>query len=288
MKRIPKTLKIVIPKGRIFQNVVSLFHEAGFRLETDARGYTPWISDPEIEVKCMKPQNIAQLVVLGSHDLGFTGFDWIVETGAEVCEILDLKFDPVKIVAAIPQNRTAAVLKKRRVVVASEYENISRRYLDRRGFDYLFLRTFGATEVFPPDDADMIIDNVSSGRTLKANGLKIIDTLMSSSTRLIANPAAASDSWKGEKIAELTTLFHAVLDARERVMLEMNVPPEKLAQVVKKLPCMRSPTVSPLYRDQGYAVKVAVKRTDVVRLIPMLKRMGATDILEYEIRKVVI
>jgi ATP phosphoribosyltransferase len=289
MKRIPKkTLKIVIPKGRIFQNVVSLFNEAGFRLETDARGYTPWISDPEIEVKCMKPQNIAQLVVLGSHDLGFTGFDWIVETGAEVCEIIDLKFDPVKIVAAIPQNRTSAALKKRRIIVASEYENISRRYLDRRGFDYLFLRTFGATEVFPPDDADMIIDNVSSGRTLKANGLKIIDTLMSSSTRLIANPAAASDSWKGEKIAELTTLFHAVLDARERVMLEMNVPPEKLAQVVKKLPCMRSPTVSPLYRDQGYAVKVAVKRTDVVRLIPMLKRMGATDILEYEIRKVVI
>jgi ATP phosphoribosyltransferase len=289
MKRIQKkSLKIVIPKGRIFQNVVSLFHEAGFRLETDARGYTPWISDPEIEVKCMKPQNIAQLVVLGSHDLGFTGFDWIVETGAEVREIIDLKFDPVKIVAAIPQNRTPADLKKRRIVVASEYENVSRRYLDRRGFDYLFLRTFGATEVFPPDDADMIIDNVSSGRTLKANSLKIIDTLMSSSTRLIANPAAAADSWKGEKIAELTTLFLAVLDARERVMLEMNVPPEKLAQVVKKLPCMRSPTVSPLYRDQGYAVKVAVKRTDVVRLIPMLKRMGATDILEYEIRKVVI
>jgi ATP phosphoribosyltransferase len=283
-----KTLKIVIPKGRIFQNVVSLFNEAGFQLEIDDRGYTPWISDPEIEIKCMKPQNIAQLVELGSHDAGFTGFDWIAETSAKVSEILDLKFDPVRIVSAIPQNRTPADLKKKKIVAASEYENISRRYLDRGGFDYLFLRTYGATEVFPPDDADMIIDNVSSGRTLKANGLKIVDTLMNSSTRLIANPAAASDSWKGEKISELATLFLAVLDARGRVMLEMNVPPEKLSQVVKKLPCMRSPTVSPLYREQGYAVKVAVKRTEVVKLIPMLKRMGATDILEYEIKKVVL
>ena len=283
-----KTLKIVIPKGRIFQNVVSLFNEAGFQLEIDDRGYTPWISDPEIEIKCMKPQNIAQLVELGSHDAGFTGFDWIAETSAKVSEILDLKFDPVRIVSAIPRNRTPADLKKKKIVVASEYENISRRYLDRGGFDYLFLRTYGATEVFPPDDADMIIDNVSSGRTLKANSLKIVDTLMSSSTRLIANPAAASDSWKGEKISELATLFQAVLDARGRVMLEMNVPPEKLSQVVKKLPCMRSPTVSPLYREQGYAVKVAVKRAEVVKLIPMLKRMGATDILEYEIKKVVL
>lgn len=283
-----KTLKIVIPKGRIFQNVVSLFNEAGFQLEIDDRGYTPWISDPEIEIKCMKPQNIAQLVELGSHDAGFTGFDWIAETSAKVSEILDLKFDPVRIVSAIPQNRTPADLKKKKIVAASEYENISRRYLDRGGFDYLFLRTYGATEVFPPDDADMIIDNVSSGRTLKANGLKIVETLMNSSTRLIANPAAASDSWKGEKISELATLFLAVLDARGRVMLEMNVPPEKLSQVVKKLPCMRSPTVSPLYREQGYAVKVAVKRTEVVKLIPMLKRMGATDILEYEIKKVVL
>ena len=283
-----KTLKIVIPKGRIFQNVASLFNEAGFQLEIDDRGYTPWISDPEIEIKCMKPQNIAQLVELGSHDAGFTGFDWIAETSAKVSEILDLKFDPVRIVSAIPRNRTPADLKKKKIVVASEYENISRRYLDRGGFDYLFLRTYGATEVFPPDDADMIIDNVSSGRTLKANSLKIVDTLMSSSTRLIANPAAASDSWKGEKISELATLFQAVLDARGRVMLEMNVPPEKLSQVVKKLPCMRSPTVSPLYREQGYAVKVAVKRTEVVKLIPMLKRMGATDILEYEIKKVVL
>lgn len=283
-----RALKIVIPKGRIFQNVVSLFHEAGFQLEIDDRGYTPWISDPEIEIKCMKPQNIAQLVELGSHDAGFTGLDWIAETSAGVREILDLKFDPVRIVSAIPQNRTPADLKKKKIVVASEYENISRRYLDQGGFDYLFLRTYGATEVFPPDDADMIIDNVSSGRTLKANGLKIVDTLMNSSTRLIANPAAASDPWKGEKISELATLFLAVLDARGRVMLEMNVPPEKLSQVVKKLPCMRSPTVSPLYREEGYAVKVAVKRSEVVKLIPMLKRMGATDILEYEIKKVVL
>ncbi|UCE05747.1 MAG: ATP phosphoribosyltransferase [bacterium] len=283
-----KKLKIVIPKGRIYSNVVRLLNDSGFGIEVDERVYVPRIDDPEIEAKIMKPQNIPRLVELGSHDVGFTGYDWILETEANVTEIMDLQFDPVKIVAAIPETLIKKDLDKRRIVVASEYEQIAVKYLEQKNYNYILLRTFGATEVFPPEDADMIIDNISTGRTLKEHNLQIIDTILESSTRFIANKEAVNDPWKKEKIDEMKMIFQAVLDARQRVMLEMNVPKEKLEEIVKFLPCMRSPTVSPLYGEQGYAVKVAVKKHEVIKLIPLLKKYGATDILEYDFRKVVL
>jgi ATP phosphoribosyltransferase len=236
----------------------------------------------------MKPQNIPQLIEIGAHDLGFTGYDWIVETAAQIEEILDLGFDRVKIVSAAPSTVTREELKSRKIIVASEYENISRAYLNRENFNYIFVRTYGATEAFPPEDADLIIDNTATGQTLKENGLKIVDVLFTSSTKLIANPASLKDSWKKEKIEEIVMLITSVLQARERVMLEMNVPADRLEEIVKILPCMRSPTVSTLFNEQGYAVKVAVLKKEATRLIPLLKKLGATDILEYEFRKVVI
>ncbi|MFH1227794.1 MAG: ATP phosphoribosyltransferase [Planctomycetota bacterium] len=281
-------LRIVIPKGRIFENVVKLLGEAGIYIQVSERGYRPVVSNTDVEIKIMKPQNIPKLVELGSHDIGFTGYDWIVETGAEITEIMDLKLNPVKIIAAVPENLTDKDLRKKKLVVASEYENIAVTYLKKSGYKYVFLRTYGTTEVFPPDDADMIIDNAATGRTLAEHNLKVIATLLSSSTRFIANKGVLKDSWKREKILEMKTLFQSVLDARERVMLEMNVPKLKIKTIVKMLPCMRSPTVAPLYGEQGYAVKVAVKRAEVVKLIPLLKKLGATDILEYEFRKVVV
>ncbi len=283
-----KKLKMVIPKGRIYSNVVKLLNDSGFGVEVDERVYVPRIDDSEIEAKIMKPQNIPRLVELGSHDVGFTGYDWVVETEANVIEIMDLQFDPVKIVAAIPEVLIKKDLNKRRIVVASEYEQIAAQYLEQKKYNYILLRTFGATEVFPPEDADMIIDNISTGRTLKEHNLQMIDTIMESSTRFIANKAAVNDHWKKEKIDEMKMIFQAVLDARQRVMLEMNVPKEKFEEIVKFLPCMRSPTVSPLYGEQGFAVKVAVKKHEVIKLIPLLKKYGATDILEYDFRKVVL
>jgi ATP phosphoribosyltransferase len=277
-------LKLVVPKGRIHDNVVQLLGEAGIRLKFEERSYRPFVSDPSIEVKMMKPQNIPQLVALGSYDAGFTGYDWIVETGAKVVEVLDLGLDPVEIVAAIPKQ--IGDLRKRRIVVASEYENIACDFLKRKGYDYTFLRSYGATEVFPPDDADMIIDNTSTGTTLKEHGLRVLESIMRSSTRFIANQDSLSDQEKGKKIEEMKTLFKAILDARERVMLEMNISKDKLEEVVKMLPAMRSPTVAPLY-SEGYAIKVAVKKSEVPGLIPKLKALGATDILEYDLRKVV-
>jgi ATP phosphoribosyltransferase len=282
------TLKMVIPKGRIYSNVVNLLNDSGFGIEVDERIYVPRINDSEIEAKIMKPQNIPKLLELGSHDVGFTGYDWIVETNANVIEILDLQLDPVKIVAAVPEVVAKKDLRQKRIVVASEYEKITTEYLERKKYQYILLRTFGATEVFPPDDADMIIDNVSTGRTLQEHNLHVIDTIMESSTRFIANKEAVKDPWKREKVDEMQMIFKSVLDARQRVMIEMNVPKERLEEIVKFLPCMRSPTVAPLYGEQGYAIKVAVKKQEVVKLIPLLKKYGATDILEYDFRKVVL
>jgi ATP phosphoribosyltransferase len=280
-------LKLVIPKGRIHNAVVELLADSGLRLTAGGWPYAPRTNSPEIEVKIMKPQNIAQLIELGSHDAGFTGYDWIVETGVRVAEIMDLGLDPVKIVSAAPAATVRQGFPAKKIVVASEYENISRRYLEEKRFDYHFLRTYGATEAYPPQDADMIIDNMMTGQTLLDHGLEVMDVLLESSTRFIAWEEVLLDGWKREKIEELKMLFSAVLNARRRVMLEMNVPRDKLEEVVGVLPCMRAPTVSPLYRDLGYAVKAAVPKEEAARIIPLLKRLGATDILEYEFRKVV-
>ncbi len=282
------TLRIVIPKGRIHGNVIGLLNEAGIRIEVKERTYRPTVSDTELEMKIMKPQNIPTLLELGSHDVGVTGHDWVLETGADVVEVLDLGFDPVQIVAAVPEDLLHENLHERRIVVASEYERITTNFLKKEGYDYVFLRTHGATEVFPPDDADMIVDNTSTGRTLEKHNLHVVSTLLNSSTRFIGSRKALEDPWKREKIDELTTLFEAVLDARERVMLEMNVPQERADEIIQSLPCMRSPTMAPLYGEKGYAVKIAVKRTETAKLIPQLKNLGATDILEYELRKVVL
>ena len=283
-----RKIRVVIPKGSIYEHVLRLFQDAGTGLQVNKRVYRPVVNDEEIEIKIMRPQNIPKLIELGSHDVGFSGYDWIVETRADVVEVLNLGLDPVKIVAAIPEQLLNEDLHKRKIVVASEYENITRTFLEKENYEYVFLRTYGATEVFPPDDADMIIDNTATGKTLKQHNLHIIATLLESSTRFIVNKRALEDSKKSEKISEMKMLFQSVLDARDRVMLEMNVPKEKFEEIVKILPCMRSPTVARLYGEQGYAVKVAVKRIEAAKLIPLLKKLGATDILEYEFRKVVL
>ena len=280
-------LKIVIPKGHIFPKVSDLLHEAGITLATNGRNYIPYLSDPEIEAKIMKPRNIGQLIELSAHDAGFTGWDWIEENGSQVEEIMDLGFDPVKIVSAVPKEMSLSRLNSKKVIVATEYVNIASRYLKKKGYEYVLIRTHGATEAYPPQDADMIIDNAATGNTLRDHNLKIVDEIMRSSTRFVANQKAVRDRWKRTKIEELKMLFTAVLNARQRVMLEMNVPKNRLEKVVKILPCMRAPTVSQLYRGEGFSVKAAVPRKEIVKIIPGLKKLGATDILEYDFTKVI-
>jgi ATP phosphoribosyltransferase len=280
-------LRILIPKGRIYDNVSKLFAEAGISISLSDRTYRPNIGADWLDGKVMKPQNVGELLELGSHDAGFTGLDWVRETGASVEEVMDLGFDKVRIVAAVPADLDEAALRKKKLVVATEYVNIAETWLKTKGYDYRIVRTYGATEVFPPDDADMIVDNTATGRTLQDNGLRIVDTLLESSTRFVASKAALADPEKKERIGELAMLFRAVLDGREKVMLEMNVTKLKFPDLVTGLPAMRSPTVAPLYGDDGYAVKIAVKKGEVPTLIPRLKKLGATDIVEYDLRKVV-
>jgi ATP phosphoribosyltransferase len=283
-----KKLRMVVPKGSIQANVVELLRDAGLEMRVNERGYRPETNDPELEVKMMRPQDIPKLIEMGSHHVGFTGRDWVVETGADVAEVLDLRLDPVRIVAAVPEDADRKKLKRGKLVVATEYENIARSYLQKRRYNFVLLRTYGATEAFPPDDADMIIDNAASGRTLKEHGLSVISTIMTSSTLMVANRKALADPWKRKKVQDMCMLLSAVLDARERVILEMNVPKAAFEKLVKALPCMRSPTVAPLYGEEGYAVKVAVKRSETQKLIPRLVELGATDILEYGLRKVIV
>ncbi|MDR2747674.1 MAG: ATP phosphoribosyltransferase [Treponema sp.] len=283
-----ENLRVLIPKGRIFNNVVRLFDEAGFPVNLADRTYRPVIGASWLDAKIMKPQNVGELLELGSHDAGFTGVDWIKESGAQVEEILDLGLDRVRIVAAVPAEKTEAELRAKKVVAATEYVNLAEAWLLANGYHYRILRTYGATEVFPPDDADMIIDNTASGQTLRDNGLKVIDTILESSTRFVAGKAAMADREKRVRIEELAMLFQAVLDARERVMLEMNVTADRFKVLVSGLPAMKSPTVSPLNGSDGYAVKIAVRKRDVPELIPKLKKLGAVDIVEYDLRKVVL
>jgi ATP phosphoribosyltransferase len=280
-------LRILIPKGRIFDNVSRLFVEAGFPIALSDRTYRPSLGVDWLDAKIMKPQNVGELLELGSHDSGFTGSDWIAESGADVDEVMDLGFDRVRIVAAVPGDYDESRLRSKKLVVATEYVNLAEKWLKNAGYQYKILRTYGATEVFPPDDADMIIDNTSSGQTLKDNGLRIIGTLLESSTRFVASRAAMTDPEKKNRIEELAMLFHAVLDGRDRVMLEMNVPETCFDEVISGLPAMRSPTISPLYGDSGFAVKIAVKKHEVPEIIPRLKNLGALDIVEYDLRKVV-
>jgi ATP phosphoribosyltransferase len=281
-------LRLLVPKGRIFEKVTGLLTDAGFPVSLAERTYRPSLGADWIDAKIMKPQNVGELLELGSHDAGFTGIDWIMESGADVAEIVDLGFDKVKIVAAVPQEAGEKDLKAKKLVVATEYVNLAKSWLEKSGYQYRILRTYGATEVFPPDDADMIIDNTSSGQTLKDNGLKIIGTLLESSTRFVASHAALADPEKRNRIEELAMLFRAVLDGRGRVMLEMNIPKDCFESMVNGLPAMRSPTVAPLFGDGGYAVKIAVKKSEVPDIIPRLKKLGAVDIVEYDLRKVVL
>ena len=202
-----------------------------------------------------------------------------------MAELLDLAFDPVKIVCAIPKGMNP--MKTQKIRVASEYENISRSFLRKEGLDFVFIKSFGATEVFVPEDADMIIDNISTGRTLEDNDLVIYKKILSSSTRLIANKDSMKDPWKAGKINNFLTLLKSVQEGRKRLLIEMNVPEANLDKLLPILPCMKSPTIAKLYGQQGYAVKIAVEKEKVTELIPFLKKNGVTDILVLDLKKVI-
>ena len=282
------TLRIGLPKGRMQEAVMTLLADAGIRVTPSARGYRPTVSLRRCEAKILKPQNIVEMIELGSRDVGFAGADWVEEMRADVVELLDTELDPVQVVAAAPRALLDSnELPARRLVVASEYERLTQEWIGSRGLDAEFVRSFGATEVFPPEDADVIVDNTATGSTLRANDLVIVDTLLSSSTRLYASPTAMADPAKKGRIEDLRLLLQSVLDARRRVMIEVNAPADRLDAVVSLLPCMREATVAPLFGNSGYAVKAAVPKDRLPEIIPAVKAAGGSDVVVTSLSQIV-
>jgi ATP phosphoribosyltransferase len=278
---------LALPKGRMDTAVRALLADSGVRVTFGRRGYRPSLSIEGFETKILKPQNIVEMLHLGSRDIGFAGADWVAELGAELVELLDTELDPVSVVAAAGAEFADNGLARAPFVVASEYQRLTRDWLERRGYKATVVRSYGATEVFPPEDADCIVDNTATGETLRANGLVVVDLLMRSSTRLYANPQALENPAKRERIERLVLLLRSVLDARQRVMLEVNVPAERLSAVIAVLPSMREPTMSPLHGEQGFALKAAVPRVDLPRVIPEIKARGGTDIVVTALAQIV-
>lgn len=281
-------LRLGLPKGRMENGVMALLADAGIRVTPSARGYRPNVLLPDSETKILKPQNIVEMLALGSRDLGFAGADWVAELAVDLVEVLDTGLDPIDLVAAAPDALLCdGRLPARRLVVASEYEELTRAWIARSGLDAICVRSNGATEVFPPEDADLIVDNSATGSTLRANALTVVDTLMRSSTRLYASPAAWDDPAKRQRIEDIRLVLASVLEARRRVMVEVNASALCLDAVVAVLPCMRQPTVSPLYGNGSYAVKAAVPRDVLPQLIPALKAAGGTDVVVSALTQIV-
>jgi len=282
------SLRLALPKGRMQQGVVALLEEAGIGVRLSERGYRPKVNLPETTTKVLKPQNIIEMLHAGSRDVGFAGLDWVRELEADLVELCDTGLDPVQIVAAAPKTLLVdGALPKRRIVVASEYERLTRGWIAEQSLDAQFLRSYGATEVFPPEDADCIVDNTATGSTLRENGLAVVGEVMRSSTRLFANRRALDVPHKRSAIEGLVLVVNSVLEARKRVMLEVNVAAANLAGLVAVLPCMRQPTVSPLSGGEAFAVKAAVPRDKLPTLIPELKARGGTDIVVSKLTQIV-
>lgn len=273
-------IKLALPKGRMREGVLDLLSDAGVRVRATDRGYRPAISLQGFEAKILKPQSIIEMLALGSRDLGFAGADWVAELEADLVELVDTELDPVRLVAAAPgELLVGGELPRRRLVVASEYQRLTRRWIAERGLDAVCVRSYGATEVFPPEDADLIVDVTQTGSTLRANGLVIVDELLRSSTRLYASPEAMTVEARRQRIEGFALIVSSVLEARQRVLVEVNVPADKLEAVIEALPAMREPTMSPLHGGSGYALKAAVPLRQLPEVIPEIKRRGGSDVI---------
>ncbi len=289
-------LRLVLPKGSLERATLELFTAADLTVvrgsDVDYRGT---IADPRVdEVRILRPQEIPRYVADGLFDLGITGRDWIEETGADVVSLGSLAYskataNPIRVVLAVANDSpvtTAADLPPG-VRVATEYPELTRRFLEKLSVRADVHASYGATEAKVPDIADAVVEITETGRALAAAGLRIVDTLLVSHTELIANPIAAADPTKRHAMEQLLTLLEGVLEARGKVLLKLNVAADGLQRVLEVLPALKTPTVSELSGDGGFAVETVVPKTEVNVLIPALKDRGATDIIELALAKIV-
>lgn len=282
-------VRLALPKGRMQDGIVKLLSQAGLELRAGERDYRPRLPLDGFDVKMLKPQNIVEMLDVGSRDIGFAGADWVAELRLDLVQLMDTTLDPVRIVAAAPEEFVVdgRLPEDRQLIVAGEYENLARGWIARRGLNARFVRTYGATEVFPPEDADCIVDNTASGATLRANGLAVVDELMRSSTRLYASKQALDNPQRRKKIELFITLCESVLAARSRVMLEVNVDAGRLDSLLAILPALKEPTVAQLRGNAGYAVKIAAPRAGLTALIPAIRERGGTGIIITEPSRII-
>jgi ATP phosphoribosyltransferase len=286
-------LKLGIPKGSLQDSTVELFARAGWRISVSSRSYYPTIDDPEIECMLVRAQEMARYVEHGGLDCGLTGNDWIMESGADVQEIAELVYSKtslarVRWVLAVAENSSINSVKDLEgKVIATEVVHITQKYLERNGVKARVEFSWGATEVKVPKLADAIVEITETGSSLRANRLRIVDTLLESSTRFVANHAALKDPWKREKIDGLAMLLDGAIKAYSRVGLLLNVRREDLDAVLGTLPSLRNPTISHLSDPNWVAINTIVEEKTVRQLIPKLKAARAEGIVEYPLNKVV-
>jgi ATP phosphoribosyltransferase len=289
-------IDIVIPKGSLEEQTLLLFRQADLPIKKTDREYNPKINDPRInKVKILRPQEIPKYVEEGYFDLGITGLDWVYESDSDIVEIADLPYSKqgagnVKIVIAVPATdesiHSAADIKPNSRL-STEYPNLTKAFFDKLGIPVKIIFSYGATEAKVPELVDAVVDLTETGSTLKKNGLKIVDIITESSTKLIANKKSWAEPNKRNDIQEIKTLLLAVIEARGKVLIDLNVHEKNLDAVIEALPAMKKPTVSKLYKSDYYAVETVISKNNINILIPKLKAMGAEDILELNISKIV-
>jgi ATP phosphoribosyltransferase len=289
-------LRLVLPKGSLEKATLDLFDDADLRVRRDSMvAYKADIDDPRVEsVRILRPQEIPHYVADGLFDLGITGRDWVEETGREVVSLGELRYskatsNPVRIIVAVAGDSPAQKVGDLPdgVRVASEYPELTRRFFADHGVQADVRHSHGATEAKIPDIADAIVDLTETGRALRAAGLRILDTMLTSYTELVANPVSAADPAKRHAMDQLQTLLQGVLEARGRVLVKLNCATTQLDAVIGVLPSMKSPTVNELWGAAGYAVEAVVPKDTINTLIPALSDAGATDIIELPIAKIV-
>jgi len=287
-------LKLGIPKGSLENATIDLFRRAGFVISTSSRSYFPAIDDPEIECMLIRAQEMARYVEDGILDAGLTGRDWIAETEADVEAVADLiyakqSFGKVRWVLAVPEaSAFTSVRDLQGKIIATELVATTRRYLASHGVEAKVEFSWGATEVKPPVLADAIVEVTETGSSLRANNLKIIDTVLESNTQLIANKDAWRDEWKRRKLEDIRMLLEGAINALGKVGLMLNVHKSGLAAVLGVLPALKRPTISHLSDEEWLAVNTIIDETTVRSIIPRLKEAGAQGIVEYPLNKIVL
>jgi ATP phosphoribosyltransferase len=290
----PNKLRLGIPKGSLQDATIALFERAGWRIYANGRSYFPSIDDTEIECMLIRAQEMARYVDKGVLDAGLTGIDWVAESGCQLTSVTSLTYSKqsrqkVKWVLAVPEDspyQKAEDLEGK--VIATELVETSKRYFESKGVNVKVEFSWGATEVKPPMLADAIVEVTETGSSLRANRLRIIETLMESETHFIANPTAYKDEWKKQKIDNIALMLNAAIDAQGRVGLMMNVEKANLPAILGVLPALNSPTVSNLSDEKWVAVSTILEEGAVREVIPKLKSSGATGIVEYPLNKVVL